>query len=179
VAVITNPGAPARQGEQEGMESVLARFRPTERILPPGTLEGGDVLMVGRHFFIGISERTNVEGATQLGYILERHGNTFTLVPIAAGLHLKSSVNYVGKNTLLVSEAFAGRGEFKGYRTINVPQQETYAANTLWINDHLLMPAGFPETRQRLAALGLPLLELDVIEARKMDGGLTCMSLRF
>ncbi len=179
VAVITNPGAPARKGEEDSIEPVLARYRPTVRIQPPGTVEGGDVLMVGTHFFIGISERTNLEGATQLGNVLERYGNTFTLVPIQAGLHLKSSVNYAGKNTLLVCEDFAERGEFQGYRTIVVPQIEAYAANTLWANDHLITPAGFPETRQRLMALDLPIIELDVSEAHKMDGGLTCMSLRF
>ncbi len=179
VAVITNPGAPARKGEEDSIEPVLARYRPTVRIQPPGTVEGGDVLMVGTHFFIGISERTNLEGATQLGNVLERYGNTFTLVHIQAGLHLKSSVNYAGKNTLLVCEDFAERGEFQGYHTIVVPQIEAYAANTLWANDHLITPAGFPETRKRLVALDLPIIELDVSEAHKMDGGLTCMSLRF
>lgn len=178
VAVITNPGAEPRQGEQDYIEPVLAQFRPTIRIQAPGTVEGGDVLMVGRHFFIGISERTNKAGANQLGHILEHYGNTWAPVEVAAGLHLKSSVNYVGEGILLVSDNFAEREEFAGYRKILVPPNEAYAANTLWINDHLIMPFGFPVTKKRLAETGLPIIELDVSEAQKMDGGLTCMSLR-
>jgi len=179
IAVITHPGAQARRGEEDSIEPVLARSRPTVRIQSPGTVDGGDVLMVGKHFFIGISERTNVEGATQLGGILQRYGNTFSLVPVAAGLHLKSSVNYGGGDTLLISELFTDRTEFDGYSKIIVSQSESYAANTLWLNDHLIMPEGFPETRRRLAARGLPIIELNVSEAQKMDGGLTCMSIRF
>ena len=179
IAVITNPGAQARKGEEDSIEPVLRCYRPTVRIQPPGTVDGGDVLMVGKHFFIGISERTNLEGATQLGGILHRYGNTFTFVEVAAGLHLKSSVNYGGGETLLVSERFADRSEFNSYSKIIVPQVESYAANTLWLNDHLLIPKGFPETRRRLATSGLPIIELNVSEAQKMDGGLTCISIRF
>lgn len=178
VAVITNPGAKARKGEENSVEPVLAQFRPTIRIDAPGTVDGGDVLMVGRHFFIGISERTNLEGATQLGQILEHHGNSWTPVEVAAGLHLKSSVNHVGNGILLVSDNFAKQKELDGYTKIIVPKNETDAANTLWINDHLIIPQGFPATKKRLEGTGLPIIELDVSEAQKMDGGLTCMSLR-
>jgi dimethylargininase len=178
VAVITNPGAEPRKGEQDSIEPILEQFRPTIRIQAPGTVDGGDVLMVGRHFFIGISERTNKAGANQLGHILEHYGITWAPVEVAAGLHLKSSVNYVGEGILLVSDNFAEREEFAGYRKILVPPNEAFAANTLWINDHLIMPFGFPVTKKRLAETGLPIIELDVSEAQKMDGGLTCMSLR-
>ena len=178
IAIITNPGAPARNGEQEFIEPILAQLRPTIRIEAPGTLDGGDVLMVGQHYFIGISERTNLEGARQLGGILEHLGNKWTPVEVGAGLHLKSSVNYIGNDMLLMSKAFYDRVEYEGYRKISVPQNEVYAANTLWINDHLIMPLGFPETKLRLAETGLPISELDVSEAQKMDGGLTCMSIR-
>lgn len=179
VAVITNPGAAARNGEQLAIEPVLAQYRAIERIQPPGTLDGGDVLMVGKHFFIGISERTNPLGAAQLGAIVERYGNTWIAVPVGAGLHLKSSVNWVGDNNLLISAAFAGQPEFEGFRQIVVDPREEYACNTLWINDVLLTPKGFPKTWEQLETLGLPIIELDTSEAQKMDGGLTCMSLRF
>jgi len=179
IAVITNPGAMARKGEEDSIELLLRRYRPTVRIQAPGTVEGGDVLMIGMHFFIGISARTNREGATQLAQILERYGYGWTSVQVEAGLHLKSNVNSVGEDTLLVVEDYAERKEFTGYAKIIVPKNEAYAANTLWINNHLFMPSGFPETRGRLAAAGLPLVELDMSEAQKMDGGLTCMSLRF
>jgi len=179
VAIITNPGAKARKGEEESLVGVLARYRPIARIIAPGILDGGDVLMFGSQFFIGISARTNLEGASQMGQILEGYGYQWTPVPIAAGLHLKSSVNYIGENTLLICNDFAKRDEFIDYRKIIVPKNEEYAANTLWINDRLIVPYGFPETKKRLVATGLPVIELDVSEARKMDGGLTCMSLRF
>lgn len=179
IAIITNPGAKARRGEEDTIAPVLARYRETVRIQPPGTVEGGDVLMVGSHSFVGLSDRTNLEGAEQLGRILEAHGNTWTPVPVEAGLHLKSSVSYVGNNTLLVSEAFTSRSEFADYEKIVLDEAEEYAGNILSINDCLIMPLGFPDTRTKLEALGLPIIELDVSEARKMDGGLTCMSLRF
>jgi dimethylargininase len=179
VAIITNPGAEARRGEAEAIEPILARYRRTVRIRAPGTVDGGDVLMVGARFFIGISDRTNAEGAEQLGRILEQYGHTWTAVPVASGLHLKSSVNYVGQRTLIVTQAFAALDEFRGYGKIVLDRAEAYAANTLLINDCLITPQGFPGTRKKLEATGLEIVQLDVSEARKMDGGLTCMSLRF
>jgi dimethylargininase len=98
---------------------------------------------------------------------------------VEAGLHLKSSVNYIGKNTLLITEKFAYHNKFKDYHTIIVDKTEEYAANTLLINNSLITPKGFPNTIKKLEATGLGIIELDVSEARKMDGGLTCMSLRF
>jgi len=179
VAIITNPGVEDRKGEENTIERALATYRKTVRIHAPGTVDGGDVLQVDSHFFIGISERTNREGATQLGCIFEEYGYTWETVYIEAGLHLKSSVNYIGKNTLLITEKFADRDEFKGYDTIIVNKTEEYAANTLLINNSLITPKGFPNTVKKLEATGLGIIELDVSEVRKMDGGLTCMSLRF
>jgi dimethylargininase len=137
------------------------------------------VLQVGNHFFIGISERTNQEGAEQLGRILQRYNNTWTAVTVDAGLHLKSSVNYVGLNTLLVTADFTAKEQLRGYDLIVLDNTESYAANTLLVNEHLLIPAGYPGTCQQLEKLGLNMIELEVSEVRKMDGGLTCMSLRF
>jgi dimethylargininase len=179
VAVITHPGAETRRGEEESMVPVLAGFRKIERILAPGTVDGGDVLQVDNHFFIGLSERTNKEGAGQLGRILESCGKTWATVEVGAGLHFKSSVNYVGKNTLLVTPDFAEREQLIGYDKIVVGKAEAYAANTLLVNEHLLTPTGFPCTRQKLEALGFEIIELETSEVRKMDGGLTCMSIRF
>ena len=179
VAVITNPGAAARRGEAESIAPILAKFRKIERIQPPGTVDGGDVLQVGNHFFIGLSERTNKQGAEQLGRILQSHGNTWTVVAVGAGLHFKSSVNYVGRNTLLITTAFAHNKRLQGYDKIVTERDEEYAANTLLVNEHLLMPAGFPHTRRQLEPLGFKIIELEISEVRKMDGGLTCMSIRF
>jgi dimethylargininase len=179
VAVIANLGAAPRRGEESSIKPVVAKYRRTEHIKAPGTLDGGDVLMVGKHFFIGISERTNHAGAEQLGDILELNGYTWEPILVGAGLHLKSSVNYVGNNTLIVTAGFANHPSLDGYDKIIVDAQETYAANTLWINDHLLVPAGFPNTRKNLEQLDLKIIELEMSEVRKMDGGLTCLSLRF
>ena len=179
VAVIANPGAISRRGEAETVEPVLARYRPTVRICPPGTVDGGDVLMIGRHFLIGVSERTNREGAEQLGQILESYGCTWIAAPVGKGLHLKSSVNYIGRDTLLITKDFAGRDEIKLFDKVVVDDDESYAANTLWVNDRLLTPRGFPKTKRQLEGCGFEVQELDVSEMRKMDGGLTCLSLRF
>lgn len=179
VAIVTRPGAMPRRGEEEAITPVLARRRPLARITAPGTLDGGDVLIVGRHVLVGVSERTNADGVAQLDRILAPFGYATTPVPIAAGLHLKSDVNGLGADLLLVSAAFSNREELAPYRRLVVPAGEGYAANTLWINGTLLHPAGFPATRAELTALGMPILELDTSEARKMDGGLTCLSLRF
>ena len=98
---------------------------------------------------------------------------------VGAGLHFKSSVNYVGKNTLLVTAEFAGKKQLQGYDQLVLDRAETYAANTLLVNEHLLIPASYPKTYNQLQPLGLNMVELEVSEVRKMDGGLTCMSLRF
>ena len=179
VAIITNPGAPSRQGEEKSIAEVILRYRQVEYIQAPGTVDGGDVLMMGNHFFIGISERTNHQGADQMGKILEKHGNTFTPIPVGAGLHFKSNVNSVAPNTLLVAGDAADHQAFHEYDKIRVGNEESYAANTLWINNHLLMPRGFPDTKTKLKKLGMPIIELDVSEMQKMDGGLTCLSIRF
>ncbi len=179
LAVITRPGALARQGEQTSIAQALAPYRTLAAIQLPGTLEGGDVFLAEKHLFIGLSERTNQSGAQQLAKLAAPHGYQATFVPVGAGLHLKSSANPLSADTLLVTQEFAGREEFASFKKIILHPEEEYAANTLWVNDHLLMPAGFPRTREQLEKLGVPVIELDVSEAQKMDGGLTCMSLRF
>jgi len=179
VAVITHPGAASRQGEVSSIESALQPFRKIVRIHPPGTVDGGDVLTVKSHVFIGLSDRTNQAGATQLGRALTDYGYTWEAVPVAAGLHFKSSVNSVGDDTLLTTKHFADHPALAGFRRIIVSTPEEYAANTLLINDHLILPVGYPDTLGKLSALGLSIIELDTSEFRKMDGGLTCLSLRF
>ena len=179
VAVIANMGAAARQGEEQAMAPILAQYRKLAHIELPGTFDGGDVLVVNQHCLIGLSERTNEWGARQLGETLAPYGFRWDAIPVGAGLHFKSSVNYVGNNTLLIDEAFVEHPAFAGYEKIVIDADEVYAANTLFINKHLLMPAGFPKTKQKLTALGYPIIELETSELRKMDGGLTCLSLRF
>ena len=178
IAVITRPGATARQGEVSSIESALQPYRATRCIHSPGTVDGGDVLVIDRHVFIGLSNRTNKAGAVQLGESLADFGYTWETVPVAAGLHFKSSVNAVGQGTLLTTKHYAEHPALARYRRIVVAETEEYAANTLLINDHLILPAGYPDTLGKLSVLGKPILELDTSEFKKMDGGLTCLSLR-
>jgi len=179
VAVITRPGAEVRRDEAEQLAPILAQHRELARIETPGTLDGGDVLIVGDQVLIGISERTNGAGAHQLGEILGAQGYAWRAVPVEAGLHLKSDVNHVGDGTLLLSAGFAKLNALDAFGRIVVAEGEDYACNTLLVNGKLLTPAGFPATRRRLEELGREIVELDVGEFRKMDGGLTCLSLRF
>ena len=179
VAIITRPGVHSRQGEEKTIAPVLASYRKIEHIEPPGTVDGGDVLMVGNRFFVGISDRTNRAGAEQLGRILKRYGHDWHPVTVGDGLHLKSSLNVVGKNTLLLTASFGKLDILEDYDKIVLSDSDVYAANTLFLNDHLIMPKGFPETKRKLEKLQYPIVELDVSEVRKMDGGLTCLSIRF
>lgn len=178
VAIVSRPGASSRRGETKSMTGPLSAHRPLAHIQEPGTLDGGDILQVGKRFFIGVSDRTNEEGARQLASILADHGYQSDIIRVAAGLHLKSSLNFVGENTMLVTADFAGHPAIKDFRQIICPEGEDYAANTLLVNGTLIMPAGYPGTKKLLEPLGLPIVELDTSEYRKMDGGLTCLSLR-
>lgn len=179
LAVLARPGAVSRRGEVRFIAPSLDACRPTVSIEAPGTLDGGDVLLVGKHLFIGLSERTNAVGAQQLGEALTRFGYTWTLVHVEAGLHLKSSATAVGEATLLMTAALADLPAFASFERIVVDHAEAYATNTLLLNGRLIVPRGFPRTRRALDALGVEMLELDMSEFRKMDGALTCLSLRF
>jgi dimethylargininase len=179
LAVITRPGALARRGEEGAILAALTPHRSTVNIQAPGTLDGGDVLIAGKRVFIGISGRTNAEGAAQLGAFLEPYGYAWRGVPVGAGLHLKSGVNALSEDTLLITKEFSELDVFRSYHKIIVPSGEEYAANTMRVNNCLITPQSYPGVRQALDRLGLDVIELDVSEACKMDGGLTCMSLRF
>jgi dimethylargininase len=179
IAIITNPGAETRRAEIRSIEGTLSEFREIAHITAPGTLDGGDVLEVEDQFFIGISSRTNRFGANQLGDILEKQGYGWTPVEVKGGLHLKSFVNYIGENILVATNKYAGLEEFKPYKKIVLEPVESPAANSLWVNCHLLVPYGFPTAAEKLNETGIPIIQVDVSEAQKMDGGLTCMSLRF
>jgi dimethylargininase len=179
-AVITNPGAPSRKGETEEIKNVLKKyFSDIYEIKEPGTLEAGDVMMVDKHFYIGLSERTNAAGSIQLINILSSHGLTGSTVSLENILHLKSGVSYIENNNLLVSKFFVNSPEFQEFNLLLVDEDESYAANSLWINDKVLIAAGFPKTKDKIANAGYKVIEVDVSEFRKLDGGLSCLSLRW
>jgi dimethylargininase len=182
-AILTNPGPQSRKGEVTSMRPVLGRyFQKMYTITPPGTLEGGDICKAGNHFFIGISERTNQEGGRQLAEILINEGFTSSFVQVTGIpgiLHLKSGIAYLGDNRLVLIDAFAGQSHFKDYDILRVDEGEKYAVNCVRVNDFVLLPRGYPKLRQCLAHYGYQALALDMSEYRKMDGGLSCLSLRF
>lgn len=179
-AIITRPGALSRQGETQGMDTVLSQYyEHIEYLAGPGTLEAGDVMMVGSHYYIGLSKRTNGAGVTQLTAILEKYGMTASVVPLRTMLHLKTGVSYLENNTLLVYGEFAQHPTFSAFRCIEVDAEEAYAANSLWINDRVLVPAGHPKTAQKIADAGYEVILVEVSEFQKLDGGLSCLSLRF
>lgn len=180
--VLTRPGAPSRAGEVESMRRVLIDDFPSlQSIQAPGTLDGGDVCEAGDHFFIGISERTNEAGARQLAELLASFNYTSSLVDIRGVeglLHLKSGIAYLGDNRLAVIGSLAGRAEFRGYDLVRVDATEEYAANCVRANEHVLLAAGYPKFAAKLRDLGYQTLAIDMTEFQKMDGGLSCLSLR-
>ncbi len=178
VAVITRPGAPSRRGEEVAIEPLLAAHRPVARIVAPGSVDGGDILVMGERVVIGLSERTNEEGARQLTEIFEARGMRCITLAAGDGLHLKSSVNALGDDRLLVTQEFSECSELSDFERTVVPADESYAGNSLWVNGHVLVPAGFPATRELINGLGIETIETPVSEFRKMDGGLTCLSIR-
>jgi dimethylargininase len=177
VKVISRPGAAARRGEEEAIARVLAGYGPTESITAPGTMEGGDVLRAENHYYIGISERTNSEGADQLSAILAKHGFTSSVIRVEAGLHLKSDIAYLGNGNFISTPVFSHVAH--PANTIILDPEEYYSANCLRVNDYLLIAKGFPKSREKILELGYNIIELDMSEFRKMDGGLTCLSLIF
>jgi dimethylargininase len=180
-AILTQPGARSREGEVAAIRQAISRFFPsTLEIEAPGTLDGGDICEAESHFFLGLSQRTNEEGIRQLAGHLAREGYTSSVIDVRginSILHLKSGVSYIGNNTLVVMDEMAPL--FAGYELIRVGAEESYAANCIRVNERVLVAAGYPRLTAELSARGFHPLELDMSEFRKMDGGLSCLSLRF
>jgi dimethylargininase len=183
VAILTRPGAFSRAGEVASIQAALSQFCPKfHSIVEPGTLDGGDICEAGTHFFIGVSERTNESGAQQLADLLAEQGFTSSIVDIRDTkniLHLKSGLANLGDHRLVVIDALSKRREFRGYDLVLVNADEEYAANSVRVNDYVLVAAGFPEFGRTLQNLGCKTIALEMTEFQKMDGGLSCLSLRF
>lgn len=179
-AIITRPGAESRQGEELLIKSTLEQYYDNLALIKSaGMVEAGDIMMAGNHFFIGLSERTNQEGAKQLFAILERYGHTGSTVRLQDLLHLKTGCSYLENNTMVVIPAMAQKPEFSGYDKIVVDEDESYAANCVWINGTVLIPSGNPKLEAKVINKGYQVIELEMSEFRKLDGGLSCLSLRF
>lgn len=182
-AMLTRPGAPSRTGEVAGIREALRPWFPDpSEIAPPGTVDGGDVCQAGDHVFIGRSARTNEAGIMQLAAWLRAQGyaiGALDIRDVPGLLHLKTGVTWLGGRRLLAAEGIARHEALAGWEVVPVPPGEEYAANCVAVNGALLVPAGFPRTADRLGALRYHCLELDLSEFRKMDGGLSCLSVRW
>lgn len=184
--VLARPGAPSRAGEVTAIRAALAAFAALaitpNAIEPPGTLDGGDICEADEHFLIGVSQRTNWDGAAQLAAFLTRAGYSSSCIDIRAIpgiLHLKSGIASLGDERIVAIDSLIDHPALKNHELVRVPSDEEYAANCVRVNDHVLMAAGFPRMRLAVEQLGYDSIVLDMSEFQKMDGGLSCLSLRF
>src|SRR5882724_7312969 len=179
LAVIFPLGTETRRREAPALSQALSKFRKLESITLPGTLEGGDVLLIGRKLFVGLSRRSNTEGIRQLAAILAPHNYEVVAVPVTGCLHLKSAVTHLGRNTLLANRAWFDGAPLAGHEWIEVHPAEPHAANGLALGGTIIFPASFPRTRARIEARGFHVTPLDISELQKAESGLTCSSLIF
>jgi dimethylargininase len=181
--VLALPGSPSRVGEVTSVGELLKDLLPNSKLIAePGTLDGGDVCEAGNQIFIGVSKRTNEAGARQLAEIFSKSRFGVSIIDIRDQerlLHLKSGLAYLGDNRMVVCEAIANRDELKDFELVHVKPQEEYAANCIRVNDYVLIASGFPIFDEQLKRLGYNTIALDMSEFQKMDGGLSCLSLRF
>jgi dimethylargininase len=179
VAIITLPGAESRRAETPSVENTLAKYRRVARIEAPGTLDGGDVLALGKRVFIGHSQRTNRDGIRQMTDLLRPLGYEVTAVPVARCLHLKSAVTQIADDMLLLDPAWLDAGDFGDYEVVHVQANERGAANVLRVGDTVMAAQAHARTNEALHTRGLSVETLDVSEIAKAEGGLTCCSILF
>jgi dimethylargininase len=178
IAIITRLGDKSRHGEEVEISKILSSHRKIiESINLPGNVDGGDVLRVENHFYIGISRRTNKEGSRQLKEIFLKYGYSMSELQVESVLHLKTGITYLGKNNFISNYQFSKK--INSPNIIVVDEDENYSANNLLINDFLLIPKGFIKSKQKILKFGFNIIEIDLSEFRKMDGGMTCLSLLF
>jgi len=176
-AVITRPGADSRKPETESIARTLSPLKKLVHLEEPATLDGGDVLILGKKVFIGLSTRSYQAAVDQLNTLLAEYGYSVAGVPLHDCLHLKSAVSRVHDNTLLINKSWLNPHQFEGYRLIEVHPEEPFAANCLPVGNSIIFPASFPKTCARLEAAGYQLVKVDVSELAKAEGAVTCCSL--
>lgn len=177
VAVITRPGADSRKPETKSIIKALSPHRPLLHVTEPATLDGGDVLTLGRHIFIGQSTRSNEHAIRQVNDMLKRYGYTATGIALKDCLHLKSAVTRVDDKTLLINKNWVDASHFDGFDLIEVDASEPYAANCLPVKGHIIYPTAFPKTRRRLEEKGFSVVNIELGELAKAEGAVTCCSL--
>ena len=176
-AVITRPGADSRKPETESIIRALSPHRPLVHVTEPGTVDGGDVLVLGKNIYIGISTRSNDVAIHQIQELLAKYGYTVTAVEMHDCLHLKTALTKVDDKTLLINPNWVDTSHFKGFDWIEVDPSEPFAANCLPIGDGIIFPTAFPKTRQKLEQKGYKIQAVNVAELAKAEGAVTCCSL--
>jgi dimethylargininase len=178
-AVMTRMGAESRRGEGESIAKALAQYRPSQWIREPGTLEGGDVMRIGKTLYAGLSRRTNQEGIAQLREFIAPFGYQVIGVPVHGCLHLKSACCYLGDETILANRDWIDASFLAEFRIIDVPKDEPRGANVLRVGETLLLPEAFPKTRSLLENSGFHVRTVDVSELAKAEGAVTCTCILF
>ena len=179
VAIITRPGADSRKPEAKLIAEALKPYRALRYIEAPGTVDGGDVLRVGKTLYVGLSSRSNPSAIDQMRQHLAPFGYAVQGVEVTGCLHLKSAVTQVAADTLLINPRWVDAAYFQGFRWIEVDPDEPGAANAIWLDRGVIYPSGFPATQQRLIDHGVPVLIVDASEVQKAEGAVTCCSLIF
>jgi dimethylargininase len=177
VALMTTMGTPSRRAEVAGMRAAIARYRDVVDMHLPATLEGGDVLRVGRRLFVGLSTRTNQAGVEALRAVAGPYGYEVVPVTVPGALHLKTGITALDDETCLVNREWVDGAPFAGFRLVDVAAGEPFGANVLRLDDQLIMNAAHPRTAAAVRALGYQVSTVDISEFGKAEAGLTCMSL--
>ena len=179
-AIIMKLGAKSRKGEQLEVKEVLQGFYDVIYELDEGnTAEAGDIMMVGDHYYIGLSDRTNLSGAEQIIGFLKHHGMNGSVVEMKEFLHLKTGLSYLENDFLCITGEFVSNPIFDSFNKLVIDHSEEYSANCIWVNDKVIVPSGYLKSRALIQSHGFETIEVDVSEFRKLDGGLSCLSLRF
>lgn len=181
MAIVTNPATEQRNGEKEHIVETLKKYYHEDKIhyITEGVIEGGDIIRCDDHFYLGESDRSDEGGRKQFIEILEQYGYTGSSVPTDNGLHIGSDMMYIKNNNLVITGEFVDMPIFDKYNKVVVDEDEAYAANVAWINDTVLMAEGFPKTKKKIEDLGYKTIPLNNSEFKKIDGSITCLSLRF
>lgn len=179
VAVITRPGAESRRGEVETVADVIASWRKVVRMTTPATLDGGDVLRLGRTLYVGVSRRSNADGVAQLRELTRQFGYSVRAVEISDALHLKTAVTQLSPDHIVVNPRWVDASLFEGYTAIEVDPTEPFAANALMAGGRVILSTAFPRTADKLEGRGISVLGIDASELAKAEGGVTCCSVLF
>ena len=179
IAIIARPGVASRQPETASIARTLGEYRQLKFIEPPGTLEGGDVLRLGKMLYVGLSGRTNESGTDQLRSFVAPYGYSVKLVEVSGCLHLKSAVTQIGPDLLLINPEWVSKAHFKHAGFIEIDPEEPFAANGLLVGTTVIYPGSFPRTKRRMEEQGVTVAEIDISELQKAEGAVTCCSLVF